>query len=206
MPLILLIRHGENDYYKKGILAGRLPAVHLNETGRAQAQALADRLKDSAVKAVYSSPLERTMETAEPIARILNQHVIIRPGLIEIDLGDWQDQELKRLRQLKSWRIVQSAPALMRFPGGESFVDAQHRISREILNLVAGHKPDDMIVCVSHADPIKLAISFFIGLPLDLFQRLVVSPGSISILNIRMTCSNLIALNIEPNLLWVHKG
>ena len=197
MSIILLVRHGENQYVKKGRLAGRLPGVHLNEKGRAQAQAVAEKLKGAPIKAIYSSPMERTMETAEPIAAALGLEVITRPGLIEVDVGEWQDKKLKGLSRLKIWRMVQNTPSLMRFPGGETFAEAQFRIVQEILELVSQSEPKDILVLVSHSDPIKLAVAYFIGLPLDQFQRLSVSPGSISALYIGEGFSRLLTLNYD---------
>jgi probable phosphomutase (TIGR03848 family) len=197
MPMILLVRHGENDYVKKGRLAGRLPGVHLNEKGREQAQAVAEKLSGAAIKAVYSSPMERAMETAEPIAKALGLDVVVRQGLIEVDVGEWQDKKLKGLKRLKIWRKVQQMPSVMRFPGGETFAQAQHRITQELQTLADQHEPKDIIVCVSHSDPIKLAVSYFIGQPLDLFQRLSVMPASISALYFGEEGSFLLTLNYD---------
>ncbi len=197
MPIILLIRHGENDYVKKARMAGRLPGVHLNERGKAQAQALAERLADAPIKAIYSSPLERAIETAAPLAEALKLEIQIRPGLLETDVGEWTGHTLKSLRRLKAWRTVQAAPSLFRFPGGESFAETQHRVCREIEAICAEHEPKDLIACVAHADPIKLAIAYYLGLPLDHFQRLVVAPASISVLSIGETFSQLINLNYD---------
>jgi probable phosphomutase (TIGR03848 family) len=197
MPMILLVRHGENDYVKKGRLAGRLPGVHLNDKGREQAQAVAEKLSGAAIKAVYSSPMERAMETAEPIAKALGLDVVVRQGLIEVDVGDWQDKKLKGLKRLKIWRKVQQMPSVMRFPGGETFAQAQHRITQELQTLADQHEPKDIIVCVSHSDPIKLAVSYFIGQPLDLFQRLSVMPASITALYFGEEGSFLLTLNYD---------
>jgi probable phosphoglycerate mutase len=182
MPAVLLIRHGENDYVRKGRLAGRLPGVHLNEHGREQAQKLAERLKEAPVRAVYSSPLERAMETAAPIAAAHGLSVVERPALIELDFGDWQDKTLKALRQRKLWKTVQQRPSMMRFPNGETFLEAQVRVAAEIDALCRLHKPDHLIVCVSHSDLIKLAVAYHLGMPLDLFQRIVIAPAAISTL------------------------
>jgi len=197
MAVILLVRHGENDYVKKGLMAGRLPGVHLNKNGQKQAQALADKLVGAPVKAIYSSPLERAMETAEPIARILSLDIMPRPGLIEIDIGEWQDQKLKGLRRQKIWKIVSSAPSRMKFPGGETFAEAQIRICKEIDMLSRQYEPKDLVICVSHADPIRLAVAYFLGLPLDLFQRLSIAPASISVLDLGEMGSRLLTLNYE---------
>ena len=200
MPIFLLIRHGENDYVKKGRLAGHTPGVHLNEHGRLQAQALAERLKDTPIKAIYSSPLERALETAEPLAKTLNLETIPRPGFLETDYGEWQGQTLKSLRRLKLWRTVQHAPSLARFPGGESFAECQGRVCREIEWICSQHDAKDMIACVFHADPIKLAIAFYIGLPLDHFQRLSSAPASITTLLIGEAGSQLVNLNVDFSL------
>jgi probable phosphomutase (TIGR03848 family) len=197
MPIFLLIRHGENDYVKQGRLAGRLPGVHLNEKGRLQARALAEKLTGAPVKAIYSSPLERAIETAEPIGKALNLVVIPRPGLIEVDVGEWQEQKLKELRRLKVWRAIQTTPSRASFPDGETFAIAQARICQELQDLAAQHEPKDLVVCVSHCDPIKLAVSYFIGQPLDMFQRLAVSPGSITGLMLGEGPGYLLSLNTD---------
>jgi probable phosphomutase (TIGR03848 family) len=201
MPTILLIRHGENDYVKTGRLAGRLPGVHLNDNGRRQAQALAEALcrmlPCEHVKAIYSSPLERTLETAEPIAKAFNLEIIQREGLIETQYGEWQNKSVKGLSRLKIWKNVQSAPSLFTFPGGESFAETQNRICSEIYSLIGQYEQKDILLCVSHADPIKLAVAYFIGLPLDLFQRLNVAPASINALYIDQGVSRLLALNYD---------
>jgi probable phosphoglycerate mutase len=131
--------------------------------------------KNSAPISIYSSPLERAMETAEPLATVLGLEVIPRPGLIETDVGEWQGKTVKGLSRLKIWRKVLGAPSLMRFPGGESFSEAQYRICQEIEWLRTQHDPKDLISCFSHADPLKLAIAYYLGMPLDMFQRLSIS-------------------------------
>jgi probable phosphoglycerate mutase len=184
MPTILLIRHGENDYVKKGRLAGRLPGVHLNHNGTKQAEIVADLLSGAPIKSVYSSPLERCMETAQPLADKLNLTVIPREGLLEVDFGNWQDKTLKQLRRRKLWKAVQNNPARTHFPEGESFAIAQNRIINELETLCKKHKSKDLIACYSHSDVIRLAIAYYIGTPLDLFQRILISPGSISTLHL----------------------
>ena len=198
MPVILLIRHGENDYVKKHRLAGRLPGVHLNQKGQEQARLLAEKLADMPIKAVYSSPLERTMETAAPLAQALGLEVIPRPGLIETDFGEWQGESLKKLNRLKIWRVVQNRPSLMRFPGGETFSELQMRYVSELEYICSQHAPKDIVALVSHADPIRLAVAYYIGLPLDMFQRLSVGPGSISVLWLAEDSSRLLTLNYDP--------
>jgi probable phosphoglycerate mutase len=158
---------------------------------------VAEKLAGAPIKAIYSSPMERAMQTAEPIARALGQEIIECPGLIEVDIGEWQDKKVKGLSRLKIWRTVQNAPSFMRFPGGESFAEAQARIVWELQSLAAKHDPKDLFVCISHSDPIKLAVAYFIGLPLDLFQRLHVSPASITALHLGEASSHLLTLNYD---------
>jgi probable phosphoglycerate mutase len=183
MPTILLIRHAENEYVAKGRLAGRQAGIHLNENGKKQAMALAETLSDAPIKAVYSSPLERCLETAQPLADALGVDNIPREGLQEIDFGEWQNRTLKQLRRRKLWKVVQGNPARMQFPGGETFANAQLRITNELEALSKLHKAKDLIACFSHSDIIRLAVAYYIGTPLDLFQRIAVSPASISTLH-----------------------
>ena len=199
MPLLLLIRHGENDFVKTGKMAGRLPGVHLNEKGQKQAQALGEALKDIPIKAVYSSPLERAMETAEPIASARKLQIIQEPDVMDADIGKWQGKSWKVLRLTKVWKIVQHAPSRFRFPDGESFPEMQTRIANALERIVKKHnKPQDIIVAVFHADPIKLAVSHFLGLPLDNFQRLSCDTGSLTVLQVNEMGANLIKLNQRP--------
>lgn len=201
MSIILLIRHGENDYIKTQRLAGRLPDIHLNMKGQEQAQALADKLKDTPVNAIYSSPLARAVETAQPVADKLNLPVTARDGLIETDYGDWQNESLKELKKKALWSKVQNSPGEVQFPGGETFTAAQERIRLEIETLCKNHQPHDTILCVTHADPIKLVTAYFIGLPLDYFQRLIVKPASITSLQLEDSGSRLLTLNYDISLI-----
>ena len=177
--MVLLVRHGQTPT-TGSTLPGRAKGLHLAESGLAQAEAAAARiaqLRD--VAAVYASPLERTRETARPIAAARGLKVQIHRGLLECDFGDWTGAKLTDLRKLPEWRTVQSYPSGFRFPGGESFTEMQTRMVGAIDELVARH-PGQTIVAVSHADTIKAALAQALGTHLDLFQRIVVSPCSIS--------------------------
>ena len=198
MTLLLLIRHGENEYVKTGKLAGRLPGIHLNERGQKQAQALGEALKEVPIKAIYSSPLERAMETAEPIAASRKLTIQQEPDLMDTDIGRWQGKSLKVLRLTKVWKIVQSAPSRFRFPDGESFVDAQTRYVDALERIMQKHQLQDIVAVVFHADPIKLAISHFLGMPLDHFQRLGCDTGSLTALHVSEANATLIKLNQRP--------
>lgn len=199
MPLLLLIRHGENEYVKTGKMAGRLPGVHLNEKGQKQAQALGEALKDVPIKAIYSSPLERAVETAKPIANARKLEVQIEADLLESDIGKWQGKSYKVLRLIKVWNIVEHAPSRFRFPEGESFPEMQTRVVSALERIIQKHKrPNEIVAVVFHADPIKLAVSHFLGLPLDHFQRLGCDTGSVTVLNVGEMGATLIKLNQRP--------
>jgi probable phosphomutase (TIGR03848 family) len=198
MPLLFLIRHGENDYSKKGKLAGRMPGIHLNERGSKQAQELGKVFAQVPIKALYSSPLERAMETAEPIARARGIHVREEAGLLESDVGKWQGVSVRRLALMKYWRIVQRSPSRAGHPGGETFLQTQTRIVSTLDAICAKYKPQDVIVCVFHADPIKLAVAHYIGLPLDHFQRLACDTASTSLLAVSEGGAQLLWLNRRP--------
>ncbi|HEY4377894.1 MAG TPA: MSMEG_4193 family putative phosphomutase [Acidimicrobiales bacterium] len=177
--LVLLVRHGTTPTTGT-TLPGRAPGLHLAESGVAQAEAVASRigaLKN--VTAVYASPLERTRETAAPIGKALGLRVKADRGLLECDFGEWTGSELKALMKLPEWRTVQRYPSGFRFPGGESFTEMQQRITGTIAKRCAEHK-GETIVAVSHADPIKAAVAQALGTHLDLFQRIVVSPCSVT--------------------------
>ena len=201
MPTFLLIRHGETDYNKKMRLAGRMNGVHLNNKGQQQAQLLADKLATAPIKAIYSSPLERTMETAGPLARALKLEILPLAGLLETNCGEWQGQSVRKLRRQKVWRSLQGHPSLFRFPGGESIADCQYRMVKVLETLCKNHSPEDLVACFSHADPLKQLVAYAIGLPLDQFQRLALDTASITALQITETGSRLIMLNYNL-ILW----
>lgn len=184
MAIFLLVRHGQNDMVGKK-LAGRQPGVNLNGKGHGQARRLAAELASLPIKAVISSPLERAQQTAEPVARIHNLPVEINAGLQEIDFGTWQGKSIKQLRRTKSWKVVQERPSTFCFPEGESFAAAQSRIADTLGALSEAYAEKDMIVCVGHCDMIRLAVAFFLDMPLDAFQRLQIDPASVSVLHLQ---------------------
>ena len=199
MPLLLLIRHGENEYVKTGKLPGHLPGIHLNERGQKQAQVLGEALKDVPLKAIYSSPLERAMETAGPIAESHQLEIIQEPGLRDANVGRWEGKSIRALRLTNAWKVVQQSPSRFHFPEGESFMDLQTRIVNVLEGIVIKHnKPKDIVAVVFHADPIKLAVAHFLGLPLDHFQRLSCDTGSLTALNVGEMGANLLKLNQRP--------
>ena len=176
---VLLVRHGQTPTTGK-VLPGRAKGLHLADEGLRQAQIAADRIGElKRVDAVYSSPLERAKETAAPISKARGLRTQIDRGLFECDFGDWTGAELKELMKLPDWQTVQRAPSTFRFPNGESFTEMQTRMVSALDRLRAAH-PGGTIVCVSHADTIKAAVAHAMGTHIDLFQRIVVSPASVT--------------------------
>jgi len=179
LTTVLLVRHGQTPTTGK-LLPGRTPGLHLAEAGIAQAEQVAARIAElERVDALYCSPLERTRETAAPIAAATGLKPKVERGLLECDFGDWTGGELAKLSKLPEWRTVQRAPSTFRFPNGESFTEMQTRIVSTLDRLRTLHL-GGTIVCVSHADPIKAAVAHAVGTHLDLFQRIVISTCSIS--------------------------
>ncbi len=176
---MLFVRHGQTPT-TGATLPGRAPGLHLADTGREQAEAAAARIAVlSSIAAVYASPMERTRETAAPIARARKLRVRQAKGLIECDFGRWTGRKLSELRKLESWQTVQRYPSGFTFPGGESFSEMQTRSVDCVHQLVDQHR-GQTIVAVSHADVIKAIVASATGTHLDLFQRIVVSPCSIT--------------------------
>jgi probable phosphomutase (TIGR03848 family) len=193
MMNLLLIRHAVNDWVGDR-LAGWTPGVHLNDEGQAQATALANRLASAPLTAVYSSPLERTMETAQPLAQAHGLAVEVRQGLGEAQYGDWTGRSLKDLKDDELWPVVQVYPSGARFPGGESMREVQARIVAE-LDAIRDAHPGQTVAVVSHSDPIKMAVAHYAGLALDLFQRLTISPASVTAIGFTQYGPRLVCLN-----------
>ncbi len=174
-----MVRHGRTPTTGK-VLPGRAKGLHLSDEGVAEAKRVAERLAEmKKVAAIYASPLERTRETAAPIAKALGLDVVTHKGLLECDFGGWTGASLASLMKKKEWTTVQRAPSTFRFPNGESFTEMQTRMVSTLDEIRRAH-PGKVVVCVSHADPIKAALAHAMGTHLDLFQRIVVSTCSVS--------------------------
>ena len=135
---VLLIRHGVNDWIGSGKLPGWTPGIHLNERGRAEAAALAERLASAPIKAIYSSPIERAMETAQPVSERLGLPINILEGVKEVDCGEWTGQPIEELAKTDLWRQVQIYPSGFRFPGGEAMIEVQTRAVAAMESLARG--------------------------------------------------------------------
>ncbi|BCX02245.1 MAG: hypothetical protein KatS3mg053_0183 [Candidatus Roseilinea sp.] len=245
MPILLLIRHATNDFVKTGRLPGQTPNIHLNDEGRKQAEALGRALRERPLDAVYSSPLERAIETAWRVAAPHGLPIHIRAGLADIDNGDFTGKEIKRLSEDEAtkalWQVVVETPSQAKFPNGEAMLDMQRRVVDALEAIIAAHpdveqgpeaggqgsairerelemrsgeskgesrsvddrekrsgtqpvdradhpeapkKRPQVVAVVAHADVIKAALAHYLGMPFDNFQRLGVSPASVSTLMI----------------------
>jgi probable phosphomutase (TIGR03848 family) len=182
MTQILLVRHAVNDFVKTGRLAGWTPGVHLNDEGLAQAEALGQRLADAPITHLYASPLERTVETAQAIQKYhTDLDIQSHPGIGEVRYGDWEGMAIADLQSRKMWHVVQHYPSRAYFPNGETMRGVQERAVNAIEELTARH-PRGLVVVVSHADLIKMVVAHYMGTHLDNFQRIVISPASITTL------------------------
>lgn len=181
MTILFLVRHGQTDTAGK-VLTGWASGVHLNATGRRQAEGLVQRFEGIRLDAVYTSPLERCRETAAPLARSRGLTVRARRGLIETGYGEWTGRSLAQLRRTRLWRTVMQAPSAMRFPGGESLLEVQGRTISQIEEIVGEH-PGGSVVVVSHADPIRLLLLYAAGAHLDGLHRWSMDPASVSVVS-----------------------
>jgi len=192
---LMLVRHAKNDWVGDR-LAGWTPGVHLNEEGCQQAEALGARLAHLPLTAIYSSPLERAVETAQAIAAHHNLPVQTLEDVGETRYGEWTGALIKELVKTELWPVVQVYPSGARFPGGESLRETQARAVAALDALRDAHPGEsDVVVVVSHADVIKAAVAHYMGLHLDLFQRLAISPASLSVIQFVKFGPRLVCLN-----------
>lgn len=193
MTRFLLIRHAVTDATDKR-LVGRSAGVRLNEQGRAQAQVLAERLSMAPIAAIYSSPLERTLETAEPMVRLLGIDAVPCEDFLEIEFGEWTDAAFEQLSGQRSFQRFNSFRSCSRIPGGEFMLQAQSRMIIGLDRLRARH-PQQTVAVFSHGDMIKAAVAYYAGIPLDLFKRIEISPASISVVEIDDDTVRLLTVN-----------
>jgi broad specificity phosphatase PhoE len=191
--VVLLIRHGETDAVGTW-LPGRTAEIGLNQCGRAQAERLTARLSPVAIAAIYSSPLQRAVETAGPLARDRGLPVAPHLGLAEIDFGDWTGERLDHLSGDPRWTRFNRHRSMAAVPNGERAIDAQARIVGAMDDCAASH-PNQTIVFVTHADLIRLAILHVCGAPVDFIHRFEVTPASISAVALEYDSATLLYVN-----------
>lgn len=175
---VLLVRHADNDYIGH-TLAGWTPGIHLNDSGRRQAERLAGRLAKLPVRAIYSSPLERTRETMEPLAIRLGLEVRVCDALGEIRLGQWTGRAIRELADDPVWQRFNRERSTARVPGGETMLEVQARMVGAF-EKIRGNHPDSVVVAASHGDPIRAVLMHYLGMPLDFIHRLEIQTASVS--------------------------
>ena len=178
MTTLLLLRHGDTDALGK-LLAGWQSGWTLNNSGRQQVKALAETLSKSPVRAIYSSPLERAYETADGIATPHGIRPVVREELGEIRFGDWEGRTFDDLAHDPEWLHFNVARSTVRPPNGELLIEVQARMIREANHIRELHEGDTVVI-VSHADPIRALLAYYLGSPLDLLSRFTISPASIT--------------------------
>ena len=193
--LILLIRHATTPMVDKG-LSGRLPGIHLSDQGRAQAAGIARSLERFPISKIFSSPLERALESAGPLAGQKNLPVQIREGLGEIDLGRWQGETFDELAGDDNWVRFNRYRSGTGAPGGELMLETQARVMQTLYHLAAAH-PGQAIAAFSHADPIKSAVMHVLGIPLDFHDRLEILPASLTALELSLDNSQVRYVNVS---------
>jgi probable phosphomutase (TIGR03848 family) len=193
VTVFYLVRHGVTSHTGHK-LSGWLPDIHLTDAGRRQAEVTAEGLSKAPFKAVYASPLARCAETARIIASRHRLRVRTHDDLGEVEYGSWTNRSLKAVARTRLWSDVQRWPAGARFPEGESFVEVQTRAVAALEGLRGKH-PKDQLCVVSHGDVIRLLAAHYMGIHLDLFQRIAVSPGSITVLSVGDSGPGMFALN-----------
>jgi broad specificity phosphatase PhoE len=190
---LLLIRHADHDYIGRAI-AGWLPGVSINELGRRQAAALPERLAGALISAIYSSPLERALETAAPLAAALGMEVEIRDGLREMHFGDFTGRTMAELDVDPVWREFTLHRGNTRAPGGELMLETQARMVAE-LEHIRCENPNRTVAVFSHADVIRAAVMHYAGIPLDFYQRIEIYPASISTIELLPHGPHIVRLN-----------
>jgi probable phosphoglycerate mutase len=182
MTTLFLIRHGLTAFTGTR-LYGRTAGIDLDDRGRAQAQALAARFGPVRLAAIYSSPLERCIQTVEPLAVAKRLEVRPADALIEMDAGRWTNRTLASLRKARDWTTVQRTPSQFRFPGGEAFTEAHERVVGEIQRIAARH-PKGSVAVASHGDLVRILVAHYGGAHLDHFQRTSIDTASVSVIHL----------------------
>jgi probable phosphomutase (TIGR03848 family) len=196
VTVVLLVRHGETDWLGER-LAGRMPGIHLNASGREKAETLAAMLQPLALAAIYSSPLERAMETAEPTSRDAGKSILCDERLQEVDFGSLTGKPFSELRDMPIWQEVHHRPSGVKYPGGESLQDVQDRAVRMIDDVRADYE-SGVVALFTHADTIRLALAHFLRMPMEAYHSLVTDPASVSVLSFNRKMVRVRAVNLPP--------
>lgn len=196
MTTFFLVRHGVTSHTNKK-LSGWLPDIHLTDEGRTQAEAAASSLARTRFDAIYASPITRCAETARIVAGPHRLAVKMRRDLGEVEYGKWTDRSFKTLYRTKLWNVVQRWPSGFRFPEGEALREVQSRSVAAVEELRSKHRKHTVCV-VSHADVIRLVVAHYLGVHIDLFQRIIIGPGSITVVNVNDNGPRVLTVGAPP--------
>jgi broad specificity phosphatase PhoE len=194
--MFFLVRHAAHELVDR-VMCGRMPGVSLGEEGRAQARRLADRLAREPIAALHASPLERARETAAPIAERLRLQPEIHEAINEIDMGEWSGRSFDELHGDPRWPSWNNARSVSRPPRGESMLEVQARVVGHLERARAAYR-DRAVVLVSHADVIKAALLYCLGMPLDGYRLFDIGPASVSTLVIGDWGAKVLSMNEVP--------
>ena len=198
MTVFHLLRHGEHGLLGR-VLAGRMPGVGLTERGRAEIAAVAERLAGEPIAAIYSSPLQRTRESAEIVAARLGLEIEFRDDVIELDFGEWTGSTFDSIRADPRWEAWRTQRSIAAIPGGESMRQVQRRAVDALID-INGRHPHQTVVVVSHGDVIRSALLFALGMPLDSYNSIEISQGGVSTIRIDAGGIRVLGLNERPRL------
>jgi probable phosphoglycerate mutase len=190
---LFLIRHGLTAQTGK-TLYGRARGIGLDGRGRAQAGSLIERFEGIRLSAIYSSPLERCVETVEPLAAARHLTVEPRDELVEMDAGAWTGRPLAQVRRTKAWRLVLETPSAFRFPGGESFPEAQARALGAVSEIAGRHRRGNVVIA-THGDIVRMLVSHYAGAHLDRFQRTIVDTAAVSVVHVDGATTHVLLVN-----------
>lgn len=198
MTRFYLIRHGEKDSPAE-LLSSRTAGIHLTDLGVRQAEAIARRLEGESLQRICASPMERAQETARPLAQAKNLPIETLAGLNECEFGDWTNRRVDELKATPTWEWFNTFRSGTRTPGGEWMLEIQARFVGEMLRLRDRH-PDASLALFSHGDPIRSALMYFSGTPLDFWQRFEISIGSITVIELSDDGVKITRVNEVPEL------
>jgi len=199
MIRFLLIRHASHDLLGR-VLAGRMPGVHLNRQGRREALALRDHLRGASIDAIVTSPLERALETAGPIAEALGIEPEIEPALTEMSFGDWTGRTFEELERVPAWKAFNACRSTAPVPAGETMLQTQARAVHALERIRCARSQDVTVAVVSHGDVLRAIVAFHLGLPIDFLHRFEIEPASITTLHVADHGATLLRLNQPPAL------
>ena len=197
MTTFLLMRHGETDAAGKSIM-GWQPGWHLNANGRKQVERLAARLAALPIRAIYTSPLERAVETAEAVGKPNGIVPRPHPDLGEFHAGEWEGEAIDDLDRRDDWRRFNHFRGGTRAPGGELAIEMQSRMIGRVQALAQEHEGETVGI-VSHGDPLRAVVAFYMGIPIDMLLRFEVSPASVSVVELSEWGARVMCVNVTES-------